>query len=51
MFSNNQVLLELILRCSPLLAPSKKGLPLPLSLAKKKIYLDSHFKEELTDLF
>ena len=51
MFSNNQVLLELILLCGPLLALSKQGLPLPFSLAKKKIYLDSHFKEELTDLF
>ena len=29
----------------------KKGLPLPFSLAKKRIYLDTHLKGELTDLF
>ena len=37
---------------SPLfLASFKKGLPLLFSLAKKKIYLDTLLKEELTDLF
>ena len=29
----------------------KKGLPRLFSLAKKKIYLGAHLKEELTDLF
>ena len=48
---NNQVLLEVISRCAPLLVTSKKGLPFPFSLAKKKIYLDTHSKEELTGLF
>ena len=33
------------------LAPFKKGLPLPLSLAKKRIYLDTQLKAELIDLF
>ena len=28
--------------CSPFLAPSKKHLPLPFSLAKKRIYLPGH---------
>ena len=32
-------------------APSKKGLHLPFSLAKNRIYLDTYLKEELTDLF
>ena len=35
----------------PLLAPLKKGLPLPFSLGKKRIYLDTQLKGELTDLF
>ena len=34
-----------------LLAPSKKGPPLAFSLAKKRIYLDTQLKGELTDLF
>ena len=34
-----------------LLAPSKKDLPLLFSLAKKRIYLDTQLKGELTDLF
>ena len=34
-----------------LLAPFKKGLSLPLTLAKKKKYLDTQLKGELTDLF
>ena len=33
------------------LALSKNPLPFPFSLAKKRIYLDTHLKEELTDLF
>ena len=32
----------------PLLASSKKGLPLPFSLAKKRIYLDTQLKGQLT---
>ena len=35
----------------PLLAPSKKGLPLIFYLAKKIIYLDTQLKGGLTDLF
>ena len=34
-----------------LLAPFKKGLSLPLTLAKKKTYLGTQLKEELIDLF
>ena len=34
-----------------LLAPFKKGLSLPLTLAKKKTYLDTQLKGELIDLF
>ena len=34
-----------------MLAPSKKGLAAPLSLAKKRIYLGTHLKEKITDLF
>ena len=33
------------------LPPPKIGFPLRFSLAKKKTYLDTNFKEELTDLF
>ena len=29
----------------------KNGLPLPFNLAKKRRRMDSHLKEELTDLF
>ena len=29
----------------------QKGLPLPFTLAKKRTYLDTELKEELTDLF
>ena len=36
---------------APLLAPSKKGLSLLFSLAKKRIYLGTQLKVELTDLF
>ena len=35
----------------PLFAPSKKGLSLIVSLAKKKIYMSNQLKRELTDLF
>ena len=41
----------LISQYNPLLAPSKKGLHLPISLAKKTVYLSTHLKEELIDLF
>ena len=34
-----------------LLAPSKKGPSLAFSLAKKRIYLDTQLKGELTNLF
>ena len=43
--------LGVISQCGPLLAPSKKGLPLPFSLAKNRKYLDVQLKGELTDLF
>ena len=29
----------------------QKGLPFPLSLARNRIYLDTHLTEELTNLF
>ena len=48
---DNQVLLGVILQCCPLLAPSKNGLPLLFTLAKKKIYLDTQLKRKLTNLF
>ena len=35
----------------PLLSPSKKGLSVPFSLVKKRIYLGIQLKGELTDLF
>ena len=35
----------------PLLATSKKGLSFPFSLAKKRICLKTHLKEQFTDLF
>ena len=38
-------------KAAPLLAPLKKGLPLRLSLRKKRIYLYTQLKGELTDLF
>ena len=51
---DNEVLLGIIsqyARPPLLLAPSKKDIPILFSLAKKKIYLDTHLKGELTDLF
>ena len=36
---------------SNLINPPKGGLSLPYSLAKKRIYLDTHLKEKITDLF
>ena len=48
---NNQVLYGVISQYNPLLAPSKKGLHLPISLAKKTEYLSTHLKEKLIDLF
>ena len=36
---------------SPFLHPSKKGLFFPFSLGKKRIYLETQLKGELTDLF
>ena len=50
-FYDNQLLLGVISQCGPLLEPSKKGLPLPFTLAKKRTYLDTQLKEEITDLF
>ena len=43
-------MLEIIVDKS-MLVPSKKGLPSPLSLAKKRICLRTHLKEKLNDLF
>ena len=40
-----------ISHCGPLLATSTKGLHLPFTLAKKRIYLDTQLKGKLTDLF
>ena len=37
--------------CSFLLALSKKGLPFPSNLTRNEIYLGTHLKQELTDLF
>ena len=36
---------------SPFLHPSKKGLSFPLSLGKKRVYLETQLKGEFTDLF
>ena len=44
---DNQVLLGVISQCGPLSCT----LPLPFSFAKKRIYLDTQLKAELTDLF
>ena len=35
----------------PFLHPAKKGFSIPLSLAKKRIYLDTQLKGEFIDLF
>ena len=48
---DNQVLLGVISQCAALFGFYKKGLPFSFSLAKKKIYLNTHLKTELTDLF
>ena len=40
-----------IVMWSPFLHPSKKGLSLPFSLGKKKVYLETQLKGEFTDLF
>ena len=42
---------NLTMQLAPLLAPSRKGLPLPFTLAEKGTYLDTHLKEEVTNLF
>ena len=34
-----------------MLVHSKKGLPFPFSLARNRIYLGTHLKEELAGLF
>ena len=34
-----------------MLASSKKGFPYPFGLVKRRIYLDTHLKEKLTDFF
>ena len=39
------------MQLTPLLAPSRKGLPLPFTLDKKETYLDTPLKEEVTNLF
>ena len=49
-FYDNQVLLGVISQCGPLLTHSRKSFPL-FSLAKRRIYLDTQLKGELTDLF
>ena len=36
---------------SPFLYPSKKGLCFPVSLGKRRIYLETQLKGEYTDLF
>ena len=52
MFYDNQVLLGIILQyASPLSYTLQKGLPITFSLAKKRIYLDTQLKGEITDLF
>ena len=48
---DNQVLFGVNSQCGLPLAPSKKGLPVIFSLAKKRTYLDTQLKEEPTDLF
>ena len=49
---DNQVLLGVISQCDPTLpAPSKKGLSLSFSLAKKRIHVDTQLKGGLTNLF
>ena len=48
---NNQALLRIISLCSPLLTPFINGLPLLSNSDKKRRYLDTHLREELTDLF
>ena len=48
---NYQVLLGIISQLTPFLHPLKNVLPLPFSLAKKKIYMDTHLKEALSYLF
>ena len=45
-FYDNQLLLEVISQSSPLSCTIQKS-----SLAKKRIYLDTELKGELTDLF
>ena len=42
---------NLTMQLTPLLPPSRKGLPLPFTLAKKETYLDTPLKEEVTNLF
>ena len=44
---DNQVLLGVISQCGPLLAPFKKGLPLPFSLAKKRYTRTLNWKQSL----
>ena len=52
MFYDNQVLLGIILQyASPLSYTLQKDLPITFSLAKKRIYLDTQLKGEITDLF
>ena len=36
---------------SPQFLIQRNGLPPPFNLAKKRIHMESHLKEELTDLF
>ena len=48
---NNQLIGGILTMRPVFLHPLGKCLPFPFSLAKKRIYLETHLKEELTDLF
>ena len=48
---NNQMLLEVISQCGPFLITSKERFPLSFTLTKKRTYLDTQLKRELTYLF
>ena len=43
---DNQVFLSVISKYDPLLALTKKGLPFPISLLKKRIHLDTQLKAD-----
>ena len=48
---DNQMLLGVISHRGPPPCTLQKGLPVPFTLAKKRTYLDTQLKGELTDLF